>query len=116
MKGDFEDDDSMVYRLFVLVSTFISNVVLLNLIIAFMSDSYGNVMQTIYEKKNKTLNFIILRLEKVIFWEKEIGKNGYLIWVDYVKEISAAESKKVIELDEIVETKTKECLNEFAVE
>jgi len=34
----------MVYRIFVLLSTFISNVVLLNLIIAFMSDSYGNVM------------------------------------------------------------------------
>ena len=49
-----------------------------------MSDSYGNVMQSIYEQKNKTLNFMTLRLEKVIFWEKEIGKTGYLIWVDYV--------------------------------
>lgn len=44
VKGDFEEDSSIVYRIFVLLSTFISNVVLLNLIIAFMSDSYGNVM------------------------------------------------------------------------
>jgi ABC-type polysaccharide transport system permease subunit len=114
VKGDFEEDASIVYRIFVLLSTFISNVVLLNLIIAFMSDSYGNVMQTIYEKKNKTLNFMTLRLEKVIFWEKEIGKTGYLIWIDYVKEISAAASNKTMELDEIIEIKTKECLNEFS--
>lgn len=57
-----------------------------------------------------------LRLEKVIFWEKEIGKTGYLIWVDYMKEISAAASNKIMELDEIVEIKTKECLNEFRLE
>ena len=57
-----------------------------------------------------------LRLETFIFWEKEISKTGHLIWIDYVKEISAAASNKTMELDEIVEIKTKECLNEFALE
>jgi len=33
-----------------------------------------------------------------------------------VKEISAAASNKIMELDEIVEIKTKECLNEFGLE
>ena len=40
IKGDFSDYNNMAWQLFVLLSTFISNVVLLNLIIAFMSDSY----------------------------------------------------------------------------
>lgn len=57
-----------------------------------------------------------LRLEKVIFWEKELGQTGYFLWIDYVKEISAAASNKIMELDEIVEIKTKECLNEFRLE
>lgn len=57
-----------------------------------------------------------LRLEKVIFWEKELGQTGYFLWIDYVKEISAAASNKIMELDEIVEIKTKECLNEFGLE
>jgi hypothetical protein len=40
----------------------------LNLIIAFISDSYAKVMEKIEEKKNKTLNAMTLRLEKVMFW------------------------------------------------
>lgn len=73
VKGDFTDDKTIVLRLFVLLSTFISNVVLLNLIIAFMSDSYSDVMGTIFEKKNKTLNYMTVRLEKVLFWRKKYG-------------------------------------------
>lgn len=48
VKGDFDDHGIIVWELFVLLSTFISNVVLLNLIIAFMSDAYANVMTTIF--------------------------------------------------------------------
>ena len=65
------------------ISTFISTVVLLNLIIAFMSDSYSNVMVTIEEKKNKTLNAMTLRLEKVLFWKKKSGKKCLIVWGDY---------------------------------
>ena len=35
-----------------------------------MSDAYGEVMSAVFEKKNKTLNFMTLRLEKVMFWKK----------------------------------------------
>ena len=41
IKGDFKDNEGTVWRLYVYISTFISTVVLLNLIIAFMSDSYA---------------------------------------------------------------------------
>lgn len=83
IKGDFDDNDSIIWKLFVLISTFISNVVLLNLIIAFMSDAYGNVMTTIFEKKQKKLNFIIIRHEKLMLWKRNIGKTIFIIWVDY---------------------------------
>ena len=52
-----------------------------------MSDAYGEVMSTVFEKKNKTLNYMTLRLEKVIFWKKNKGKRGFLIWADYTNEI-----------------------------
>lgn len=80
--------------MFVLLSTFISNLVLLNLIIAFMSDAYGEVISTVFEKKNKTLNYMTLRLEKVIFWKKNKGKRGFLIWVDYANEIKYMQANK----------------------
>ena len=52
-----------------------------------MSDAYGEVMSTVFEKKNKTLNYMTLILEKVIFWKKNKGKKGFFIWVDYENEI-----------------------------
>lgn len=94
VKGDFSDSDAFVWRMFVLLSTFISNVVLLNLIIAFMSDAYGEVMSTVFEKKNRTLNYMTLRLEKVIFWNKNKGKRGFLIWVDYANEVKYVQANK----------------------
>ena len=40
-------------------------------------------MITIEEKKNKTLNFMTLRLEKVLFWKKNSGKKSLIVWSDY---------------------------------
>ena len=112
VKGDFTDDQTIVLRLFVLLSTFISNVVLLNLIIAFMSDSYSDVMSTIFEKKNKTLNYMTVRLEKVLFWRKNFGKKSHLIWVDYENETGLAQTINVT-LPELIENTQKKSLEEF---
>ena len=73
IKGDFADKQTVEWRLFVLLSTFISNVVLLNLIIAFMSDAYANVIVTLFLKKNKKLNFIIIRNEILMIWRRNLG-------------------------------------------
>ena len=51
-----------------------------------MSDAYSNVMSTIFEKKNKTLNYMTLRLEKVIFWKKNLGAKCFLIWIEYAND------------------------------
>ena len=40
-------------------------------------------MVTIEEKKNKTLNAMTLRLEKVLFWKKKSGKKCLIVWGDY---------------------------------
>ncbi len=53
-----------------------------------MADSYSNVMVTIEEKKNKTLNGMTLRLEKVMFWNKKKGKTTLLVWGDYANAFS----------------------------
>jgi hypothetical protein len=66
----------------------------LNLIIAFISDSYGKVMEKIEEKKNKTINAMTLRLEKVMFWKKFSGKKSLLVWGDYMQVDTNTEEKK----------------------
>lgn len=50
-KGDFDGEDkSIAYIIFVILITVIANIILLNLIIAIMSDAYAEVMTSITEK------------------------------------------------------------------
>ena len=51
-------------------------------------------MVTIEEKKNKTLNAMTLRLEKVMFWKKFSGKKSLLVWGDYMQVDTNTEEKK----------------------
>ena len=67
-----------------------------------MSDSYIDVMGTIFEKKNKQLNYMTVRLEKVLFWRKKFGRKSHLIWVDYENETGLAQAKDVT-LPELIE-------------
>jgi hypothetical protein len=46
---------------------FVANVTLLNLIVAIMSDAYGEVMTSIVVKKTKSLNAMMLRYDKILF-------------------------------------------------
>jgi hypothetical protein len=52
---------------------FVANVTLLNLIVAIMSDAYGEVMTSITAKENKSLNNIMLRYDKMRFWKKKLS-------------------------------------------
>jgi hypothetical protein len=49
-KGDFSGEKDPAYIIFVILITVIANIILLNLIIAIMSDAYAEVMASITEK------------------------------------------------------------------
>ena len=51
-------------------STFMLTLILLNLVIAQMSDIYENVMTTIHETDNKELNTMIIQYENKLFWKR----------------------------------------------
>jgi len=66
MFGDFDktdydiEDQTIVGPLLFFVVTSILPLLLLNLVIAIMSDTYEKVMTNIYESDNMTLNTMIL--------------------------------------------------------
>ena len=70
VKGEYAEEYKIKIndQIFVLLLTFIANVTLLNLIVAIMSDAYGEVMTSIVAKKSKNLNYQMIRYEKVQFW------------------------------------------------
>lgn len=63
IKGDFDaEKNTFNWRIFFFILTFLLNVILLNILVAILSDSYESVMTYISEKSNKEKNSLIHEL------------------------------------------------------
>ena len=80
-------------------------IVLLNLIIAIMSDTYEKVMTTIVESDNMQVNTLILYFETMLFWRKNHGEHipKYLFWFTYIRNSKLDEDWKS-QVDHITHT------------
>ena len=58
------------YILYVFATFFLS-LVMMNLIVALMSDTYNNVMTNIQMEDSRQLNSMILMYENMMFWQKK---------------------------------------------
>ena len=52
------------------IATYCLYLILINLIIAYMSDSYKTVMENLHERDNKEINTQVLEIEKLMFWRR----------------------------------------------
>ena len=70
--GDFkENENGFLWRLFVIIMTFIINLILIHLIVALMSDSYTEVITSMSEYNQKFLAYkIIMYYENLLFWRR----------------------------------------------
>ena len=50
------------------IATFFLSLVMMNLIVALMSDTYNNVMTNIQVEDSRQLNSMILMYENMMFW------------------------------------------------
>ena len=57
-------------KFFFVLSSLILFVLLYNLLIAYMSDSYNKVMETAKIKDNRQINDMIIELESIMFWNR----------------------------------------------
>lgn len=89
--GEYSLDDLDTFgKLLFVVEAFFMNIILLNLIIALMSDTYENVMTNIQELDGRQLNELIIECENYLFWKRSWGKPQHLFWVDYQTESNGA--------------------------
>mmetsp|Transcript_12688 Transcript_12688/g.12527 ORF Transcript_12688/g.12527 Transcript_12688/m.12527 type:complete len:102 (-) Transcript_12688:221-526(-) len=89
--------------------------ILMNLLIAIISDTYERVSSKFIEEDGKELNDLILEYEAFYVWNKNKGSSQYLHWASNndvsigsewqgrVQEISRAVSKGKTELENIIE-------------
>lgn len=85
--GEFDDNDWKNTQGAILfsVSTCILTLILMNLVIAIMSDTYEKVMTGINESDNKQLNSMILQYENLLFLQRNEEESKHLFWVTYIK-------------------------------
>ena len=57
-------------KFFFVLCSLILFVLLYNLLIAYMSDSYNKVMETAKIKDNRQINDMIIELESIMFWNR----------------------------------------------
>jgi hypothetical protein len=88
VRGDFESDEYDFYGKVVgTLIVFITNVFLLNLLVAIMSDAYNEITTYSNEYLLKRENFITLRLEAIISVLRVIKnaeQDKKLFWIEYV--------------------------------
>lgn len=112
-KGDFEGDKNPDYIIFVVLITVIANIILLNLIIAIMSDAYAEVMASITEKGLQEQSAMILQQEKLMFWKRSSGTKMCLIWINYLDLLEGGWKSQVEAITSAVKSTFKNVLVEF---
>ena len=72
MLGEFNlaDDDPAAIILLFFGATIVMLIVMLNLVIALMSDTYARVMTNIVVSDNRELNSMVVEYENLLFWKK----------------------------------------------
>mmetsp|Transcript_39910 Transcript_39910/g.38464 ORF Transcript_39910/g.38464 Transcript_39910/m.38464 type:complete len:93 (-) Transcript_39910:243-521(-) len=80
--GEFviENYEAFDWVVFVL-ATLVMPLVLLNLLIAIMSDTYERVSSGMVEADARELNALILEHETLLCWNKNAYQNSHLHWV-----------------------------------
>ncbi|CDW80324.1 wd-40 repeat protein [Stylonychia lemnae] len=80
--GDFETDNYTAanWTLFIIGSVLIP-LIMLNMLVAIMSDTYARVMSDILPSDFLELNQMILEQEEIQFWNRRKGQLGYLHYV-----------------------------------
>ncbi|CDW84994.1 wd-40 repeat protein [Stylonychia lemnae] len=84
--GDFETDNYTAanWTLFIIGSVLIP-LIMLNMLVAIMSDTYARVMSDILPSDFLELNQMILEQEEIQFWNRRKGQLGYLHYVTPLK-------------------------------
>ena len=85
--GEFDTKPETVFQRQVFIfATVFATVVMLNLVIALISDAYEEVMNGIEERDAYETNQMIIEAEILHFWKRNDGKETYMYYVDYARD------------------------------
>ena len=87
--GEFDLDNMGPFeKAIFVIESFLMTIILLNLIIALMSDTYEEVMTNIVQLDGRQLNSIIIQCENFLFFNRGRGTSQFLFKCEYSQEVS----------------------------
>jgi hypothetical protein len=85
--GDFNTDYTVVFDWVVFfLATMLNPMIMLNLLISILSDTAARVMADNYVANLQELNHMIIEVERVMFWKKNITKKHFLHLCNFVED------------------------------
>jgi len=85
--GEFDGTDykisSYTGGLLFVFATAVLTLILLNLVIAIMTDTFEKVMTSIVATDNRAKNSMIAQFENILFLNRKNGDKEYMYWISY---------------------------------
>ena len=95
--GDMEGDYSVLFDWVIyFLASIINPLIMLNMLISIMGDTYSNVQQSNDIANYQELTEMIIEIEKLMFWKKKINHKHYLQKCDFLS-VNEASSGKIFE-------------------
>ena len=83
--GDFDADFTSVFDWFIFfLVTMINPIIMLNLLISIMGDTYGEVQENSVIANFQELTEMIIEIEKLMFWKKRLDHKHFLQQCDFI--------------------------------
>ena len=89
LKDGYSTDYSAMFWFIFFISSIMNPIILLNLLIAIMSDTYDRVQEDQVVADCKEMAGLILQAEGMMFWKRKLRKKGHLQRCDYVRHLSS---------------------------
>ncbi|OMJ77979.1 hypothetical protein SteCoe_22300 [Stentor coeruleus] len=102
--GDFSTDYTAVFDWVVFfLATMMNPMIMLNLLISILSDTAARVSQDSYVANLQELTRMIIEVERVMFWKKNVTAKHYLHYINFVED--EKQQDKVIERCKFIKSK-----------
>eukprot|EP00350_Pseudokeronopsis_sp_OXSARD2_P009067 CAMPEP_0170551974 /NCGR_PEP_ID=MMETSP0211-20121228/9954_1 /TAXON_ID=311385 /ORGANISM="Pseudokeronopsis sp., Strain OXSARD2" /LENGTH=198 /DNA_ID=CAMNT_0010859465 /DNA_START=3153 /DNA_END=3745 /DNA_ORIENTATION=+ len=85
MYGNFATDNyNTAGWIIFIIASILMTLIMLNMLIAIMSDTYARVMSEIVPSDYYELNSLILEQEEILFWKRNHGRPKFLFFAHYM--------------------------------
>ena len=87
MYGNFATDNyNTAGWIIFIIASILMTLIMLNMLIAIMSDTYARVMSEIVPSDYYELNSLILEQEEILFWKRNSGRAKFLHFAHYMEQ------------------------------